>query len=398
MWKKISTAISILCIVVYVFAAALAAYKMVNAAAEHRIIFQQEFAALIDKVRGAAVLGFTGADLENEIRAFVLRSLTLDAAIVTTQSGAAFAVEKPGERVIVPNLDDTGYSFNTKWHFYRPPLSAQIPAAFRTMLEINVLAGYFDKERLGDILRETLLIVLLSVMAAFLVLMLDVIVFKKDTDYTEKKPKPPKPPKEPPLSVSDEEAVEYPAEEPEEEAAEEPQPEQTPMPEPAEEPEGMYLGLIQKLYKELALADEKNTDIVLLCAEWTETSFADTETPLAKQIAEEAAVFFAVDRISAFKKGETGVFIVLPGVAFKRGLKAAREFHGRILDNSAFKTTITDFYLGLTSRAGREIDPERLILETEKAVEKAKENAAQPIVAFKADPSKYKNYLKNKSP
>jgi hypothetical protein len=391
MWKKISAAVSILCIAVYVFAVSLAAYKMVNAAAEHRIIFQQEFAALQDKVRGVDVLGFTGADFENEIRAFVLRSLTLDAAIVTT-GGAAFAVEKPGERVIVPNLGDTGFSFNTKWQFYRPPLSAQIAADSRTTLEINVLAGYFDKERLGDILRETLLIVLLSVMAAFLVLVLDVIVFNKDADYKEKKTKPPQSSKKPPRPASDEEA-----EEPIEIPAEESQPAQTPMAEPAEDPAGMYLGLIQKLHKELALTGEKKTDIVLLCAEWTKPSFTDTETPLAKQIAEEAAVFFAVDRISAFKKGETGVFIVLPGVAFKRGLKAAREFHGRIFDNTAFKTTITDLYLGLTSRAGREIDPERLILEVEKAVEKAKENAAQPIVAFKADPSKYKNYLKNKS-
>ncbi|MDR1470455.1 MAG: hypothetical protein LBT00_14325 [Spirochaetaceae bacterium] len=373
MWKKISAAISILCTVVYVFAVVLAVSKMVSAAAEHRIIFEQEFAKLQDMVRGADVLGFTGADIENEIRASVLRSLTLDAAIVTPSGGAAFAVEKPGERVIVPHYNNTGYSFDTKWKWYRPPYTAQITAAGRTTLEINALTGYIDKERLGDILRETLLVVLLSVMAAFLVLMLDVIIFTKNTEHEEKRP-----PRESRKSVVDEEVEEL------REIS-------------AEEPMGIYLGLIQKLQKELTVADEKKTDIVLLCVEWTKNGFANTNTPLAKQIAEEAAAFFRSDRISAFKRGETGIFIVLPDVAFKRGLKAAREFHGRILDNTAFKTTITSVYVGLTSRAGREIDPKRLILEAEKAVEKAKEDAAQPIVAFKADPSKYKNYLKNKS-
>jgi hypothetical protein len=481
MWRKISTAISILCVAIYAFAVLLAVYKMVTVAAEHRIIFEQEFAKLQDTARGADVLGFTGTDLENEIRASVLRSLTLDAAIVTLSGGAAFAVEKPGERVVIPNHNNTDYSFNTKGKFYRPPYFAQITTDGRTTLGINVLTGYIDKDRLGDILRETLLIVLLSVTAAFLVLMLDVVVFTKDTaaEHKKKKPESPKPPEEPFEPVFDEEpevpmekqakdslkpvlgkegpaeepiempvdepelpvekSAEMPAEEPEkpmeepaeipmekpmeelvkkpmEEPAEIPMekpiekpakelvekpmeepaeiPMEKPIEKPKEKPTGMYLGLIQKLHKELAFADEKKTDIVLLCAEWTKNGFADADAPLVKQIAEEAAVFFDVDRIAAFKRGETGIFIVLPGVAFKSGLKTAREFHGRILGNTAFKTTITNFFVGLTALAGREVDPDRFILEAEKAVEKAKEDTVQPIVAFKADPSKYKNYLK----
>jgi hypothetical protein len=365
MWKKVSTAISILCIVVYAFAVVQAVYKVVQAVGEHRLIAEREFAGLQDIVRGAGVLGLSGTDLEREIRASVLRSLTLEAAIVTASDDAAFAVEKPGGRAVVPLYNNSGYSFNTKWKLYRPPYLAEIATDSRITLNIKALAGYIDKGRLGDILRETLLIVLLSVTVAFLVLMLDIIVFNGNNAETRgRKRRPPKEPREP---LYDEDAG---------------------------EPTGMYLGLVQKLHEELVAAGENGTDIVLLCVEWTKNSFADT--PLAKQVAEEAAVFFKVDRISAFKRGENGIFVVLPGVAFKRGLKAAREFHGRILDNTAFKTLITNFYLGLTSCAGREIDPERLILEAEKAVEKAKEDAAQPIVAFKADPSKYKDYLKKK--
>jgi hypothetical protein len=373
MWKNISTAISILCMLVYVSVTALAVYKIANAVSEHRIIAEREFAGLQDMAHGAGVLGFTGADLENEIRASVLRSLTLEAAIVTVSDGAAFAVEKPGGRAVIPLHNNTGYSFNTKWKFYRPPYSSEIRVD-RITLRLDALAGYIDKIRLGDILRETLLAILLTVTAAFLVLMLDIIVFDKQKAASKASDHPHRP-------IPDKDGEPHDPQEPafaEEEA----------------EPSGTYLGLVQKLHEELAVTNEKRPEFVLLCAEWTKNGFA--VPPLAKQIAEEAAVFFRVKRMSAFKRGQNGVFILLPKMLFKTGLKAAREFHGRILDHDVFKTMITNFFVGLTSRAGRQVEPERLIHEAEKAVEKAKEDVTQPIVAFKADPVKYKDYVRNK--
>jgi GGDEF domain-containing protein len=371
MWKKLSTAISILCIAVYVFAAVLAAQRIVTAATEQRIIGEREFAGLQDMVRNAGVLGFSGAELENEIRASVLQSLALEAVIVTVSDSTAFAVEKPGDRVIVANFNNSAYSFNTKWKFYRPPYSAQVTVDSRITLNLDALTGYVNRGRLSDILRTTLLIILLSVTAAFIVLMLDIIVFSRYNAVCatpEKSRNMRRKPDEPLQPFFDEYAG---------------------------KPSGAYPGLIQKLREELVDHSTKHPDFVLLCAEWTGSGFADT--PLAKQIAEEAAVFFKVERISAFKKGKNGVFILLSGITFKSGLKAAREFHGRILDNSTFKTMVADFYIGLTSRAGRQVDPERLILEAEKALEKAKEDSGQPIVAFKADPSKYKDYVKNRN-
>jgi hypothetical protein len=396
MWKKISTAISILCIAVYAGVIVLAVNNIINAAAEHRVISEHEFSGLQDMIRGAGVLGLSGTDLEKEIRAAVLRSLSLDAVIVTVPGGASFAVEKPGERVIIENLARTSYSFDTKWKFVRPPYSAQVGAGSQTTLNIDALADYIDKGRLVDILRETLLMVLLSVMVAFLVLMLDILVFAKAGGAAHAgKPQVPKPPL--PFDTPDfEEDGAESAEEDDEERVDEDAERGEDGEERAEkvdkerEPSGNYLGLIQKLHKELAAGD---ADFVLLCTEWA-GNFSSDAPVTAKQIAEAAAAFFKIERISAFKKGDDGVFILLPGMNFKNGLKAARAFHGRIVDNTAFKPAIHDFYAGLTSRAGRQVDPDRLILEAEKAVEKAKEDPGQPIVAFKADPVKYKNYLK----
>jgi GGDEF domain-containing protein len=418
MWRKISTGISILCLAVYVFAAASATYKIVAAVTEHRIIGEREFAGLQDVARNAGVLGFTGAELENEIRAVVLRSLTLEAVIAAMSDNTSFAVERPEERVIISDYQNSSYSFNTKWKLYRPPYSAQISVDSRTTLDLDVLTGYIDRGRLSDILREMLLVVLLSVTAAFLVLMLDIIVFdkknaasgtpKKPHDTPGEKPRPEPAASVPAASVPRAETHDAPAENPhgaapdtpgEEPRPEKPEGQQPAFDENADGPPRMYLGLIQKLREELGSTDEKeekNPDFVLLCAEWTgENGLAPAIG--AKQIAEDAAGFFKVARISAFKKGENGIFILLPDVAFKNGLKAARKFHEHILDNSAFKTAVGSFSIGLTSRAGRQIDPDRLILEAEKALEKAKEDASLPIVAFKANPSKYEDYLKKKN-
>ncbi|MDR1230271.1 MAG: hypothetical protein LBK61_02595 [Spirochaetaceae bacterium] len=410
MWKRISTVVSILCIAVYVFAAAFAVYKIVAAVTEHRIIGEREFTGLQDVARNAGVLGFTGAELENEIRAAVNRSLALEAVIATKSDNTSFAVERPGERIIIPDYDNASYSFNTKWKLYPPPYAAQITVDSRTTLNLDVLTGYIDRGRLSDILREMLLVILLSVTVAFFILMLDIIVFDKRNAQTGKPEKPHTVLKEEPYDDLAEPrstpAQNKPRDTPESEEEPhygKPDPQQPVFDENAGEPSRMYLGLIQKLHEELNGApmngnpkkEEKNPDFVLLCAEWTGNHF--TPALSAKQIAEDAALFFKVAKISAFKKGETGVFILLPGVTFKNGLKAARKFHEHILGNSTFKTAIGDFYIGLTSRAKRQIDPERIILEAEKALEKAKDDPALPIVAFKANLSKYEDYLKKKN-
>jgi hypothetical protein len=425
MWKKISTAISILCIAVYVFATARAVYRIIVTAAEQRTVAEREFAGLQDVVRGATVLGFRGTDLENEIRAAVFRSHTLEAVIASIPDGNSVAVEKPGERVIIPDINNSDYSFNTKWKFYRQPYVARITTDARINLELSALTNYLDKGQLGDILREALFFILLSVTAAFIVLLLDVIAFGnwKLAPETPSKahgaPIPSKKPQSP--SISPQEPFDIPvipqkAQFPS--AVMEAPPDLPVIPQKAQfpsavteappdlpvipqepqdplagtdEPAGLYVGLIQKLQAELAAADNEKSDLVLLCAEWTETGAAGE--PLTKQIAEEAAAFFKIPQMSAFKRGSSGIFILLPNIAFKRGLKAAREFYGHVFGKAAFETTIANLSIGLSSRADRMLDPERLILEAEKAVEKAKESPDQPIVAFKANPLKYKNYI-----
>jgi hypothetical protein len=364
MWKKVSTIISILCIAVYGAAMVSAVVKLIIAFTEHRVIAEREFSKLEDMARNAGVLGFSGKDLEPEIRDAVLRSLALDAAIMSSSDGSTFAVEKPAKRVLISNYNNTAWTFNVRWKLYRSPFFAQVSSGSQRALTVSAVAGYIDNARLAGILRETLFIVLLAVTAAFLTMMLDITVFSGQKPAAPKR-------REKPEQFYDEDST---------------------------EPSGPYLGLAQRLNEELTEPSAKNAETALLCVEWTNPvgSPGGGEPTTAKQIAEEAAVFFRVEHISAFKKGASGVFLVLPGVAFKNALKITRELHGRIMGNTAFKPVISGLYIGVTVRGGRDIEPERLIIEAEKAAEKAKDDPSAPIVAFKADPKKYKTFLKKR--
>jgi hypothetical protein len=367
MWRKVSTIISILCIAVYGAALITGLVKLGSAVTEQRIIADKEFSALADTARNAGLLGFSGKDFEGELSVAIARALTLDAVIVTLPDGASFAAEKNGKHVIIANYTNTVFSFNTKQHFYRPVFSEQLNTGRPGTMTISAISPYFNASRLGGILRETLLLVLFAVMTAFVTLVLEILLFNKSFLSSKK--------------AKDGESDEV----------------DRLFDEIGGESKGSYLGLLQKLNEYLAVPAHKQPDeFSLLCVEWKFGSppLAGGETT-AKQVAEEAAVFFHNKNISAFRRGATGVFVLLPGFPLKRALDSTREFHGRILANTALKPAVTSLYIGLTVRAGRDADAERIVLEAEKALEKAMDDPATPIVAFKADPKKFKNLHKH---
>jgi hypothetical protein len=49
---------------------------------------------------------------------------------------------------------------------------------------------------------------------------------------------------------------------------------------------------------------------------------------------------------------------------------------------------------GLTSRSGRLVDAERIIVEAEQALLKAIREASSEIVAFKSDPERYRAFIR----
>ena len=75
----------------------------------------------------------------------------------------------------------------------------------------------------------------------------------------------------------------------------------------------------------------------------------------------------------------------------------ANEFHERSINKFANLLKLkAELCIGLSSRAGRLVDANRLILEANKALEKALSDPESHVIAFKSDPEKYREYIANK--
>jgi hypothetical protein len=122
----------------------------------------------------------------------------------------------------------------------------------------------------------------------------------------------------------------------------------------------------------------------------------DDSFPTAKAIAEEAVAFFQRDDIYAFKKSDNGIYLIIPNASLLEINKIARSFHAKIIHDGKYNTEIMNLFIGLTSRAGRQIKSELLVLETDRAVAIAEGSPLQPIVAFQVDPLKYNELTREK--
>jgi hypothetical protein len=93
-----------------------------------------------------------------------------------------------------------------------------------------------------------------------------------------------------------------------------------------------------------------------------------------------------------FGKGKTGMTVILPDMNLDDGIKKIKEFRGRI------PTTFTQkLVIGLSSRLGRFVKADRIMLEAAEASAKSRKDPENRIVAFKSDPEKYRAFIERKS-
>lgn len=107
------------------------------------------------------------------------------------------------------------------------------------------------------------------------------------------------------------------------------------------------------------------------------------------------ADFFSF-RDLAFERGPDGFAVILPNMDAEHGLRMAEEFRRKL--NQAF-TGNRDrqggpvLAMGLSSRAGRLVDSDRVCQEADIALRKAASDSESHIMAFRPDPDRYRLYL-----
>jgi len=151
--------------------------------------------------------------------------------------------------------------------------------------------------------------------------------------------------------------------------------------------------VLDRLNSELHRCASTEKDLTLLMLEFKEkiTNYQ------FKDAAREAASLFT-SRDLLFEKGEQGITVIMPGVDLENGLDKAQKFQLRIKEKLFSNNKDDCAYIGLSSRAGRLMNAERMMLETNEALNKAKADRDTSIIAFKSDLEKYRKFIASQNP
>jgi hypothetical protein len=148
-----------------------------------------------------------------------------------------------------------------------------------------------------------------------------------------------------------------------------------------------------RLEAELHRCASGEQDLVFIAMEFNDA----LDSRLYRELASDTVEFFT-HRDLIFEKGDRGISIILPNVDLDQGFAQSKELLSRILNkHSEVFGSESGLCIGLSSRSGRLIDAERLMFETFQALKKALHDPVSRIVAFKSDPEKYREFIRNKN-
>ncbi|GHV08571.1 hypothetical protein FACS189485_20210 [Spirochaetia bacterium] len=444
--------IASVCIIVYIGTLAYGAYRIYNSIQDRLAAGEQEYANLADLAVAAGVLGFMDEPFIQTIDDAIRASQTILGVIITGPNGEYAFEREPGAIITMVNNSPR---FSRPFGVSNPPHYMPLRIEGQRNASIQVVTGYIDYEYCIDVLKRVLFGVLSALALAFFTLLLETLLVKnngktakgryrepEDGDWAEEKPEAeileddfadiensgnefndlkdmPDTDENPLPADREPEAAARITEPPARQERPEPKGPQPPhtrsfladqgaaaasstnaayQEAPPQEtgPKGLYsprgnIGweeyTADRLEAELHRCASYEQDLVFLSAELAGDAGGDD---LYSWFAADTVSFFT-QRDLIFEMGGQGISIILPNIDLEQGFVDSREFHKRILNKDQY-----DIRIGLSSRAGRLIDADRLMFESFQALKKARQDPGSPIVAFKSDPEKYREFLRAK--
>jgi len=377
----VSSVVAALCILVYIAAIALGFVRIILNMGERRDLAERDFYNLADRATSSSVfLGFMSEAYQATIMDFLASSETLQGVIITGSSGE-FAFEKEAGSGIV--WAGNSPRFKTGAWLSGEPLYLPLGVDGQRNVTIQAVYSIIDYALFQAVLKTALLMVLTALIVAFLTLLVELTLKNKAVNKPSTAPYTPEPTRTNPMTS------------------------QQPIRKSVKsEPHGLYnpRGNIgweaytnDRLKSELHRCASFEQDLVLLTMELKDPEIISDST--FGEFTEEAVNFFTT-RDLIFGKGENGIIVIMPNINLDYGIMKTEEFHSRII----FKLPqiFTDgkggagikLCIGLSSRSGRLIEADRLMLEACSALEKAITDPVSNIVAFKSDPEKYRDFIK----
>jgi hypothetical protein len=353
----VNTAVASVCILAYIAAVAFAAVRVFINSGEYRNLAAKEFYDLADRASSAAFMGFMSQPYQDSIREALEDSVTLRGIIISGPRG-----EYAFERVRGTAVEYQGDSprFKRSFGLSRTPYETPLWVEGQDNLVIRGAYETVNYPFLVTTLQYALIMIGAALALALLTLLAGAIIGgggkgdRKEAaaDEAEEGPYSPR------SNIRREELVR------------------------------------ERLAGELRRA-AAGGDLALIAAELNNRGISDEV--LYRRFAGEAARFFG-DRDCVFERGGQGISVIIPGVDLDGALAKAGEFHRLIL--AAYPALFPDesgLCIGLSSRSGRAVDADRLLFEAGTALQKALQDPASPIIAFRIDPEKYRAFMAQKN-
>jgi len=377
--------IAAICIIIYLAALVQASIRIYLIIDQRKITAEREFIQIADTALSAGMHGFLDDQFIQTMNDALFISGTIEALIITSAEDG-YAVEKKKDHAIDYKMDPP--RLKSKISFFEPYIKPlDIPEARN--VKIEAVASAFDYAAFSKILKQTLLLILIGFAISFFTFLLKLLLGKSDkakpavnTDMS--------------LHVQDTGENTEPDISDNNIKSKEKKSSNTPKSDIPAEPKGLYslrsnIGWEEytkdRLDSELHRCSSTENDLVLILTELTNLKDDDT----FRQAAEEAVKFF-LSRDLVFENGSYGITVIIPGVNLNTGISKAEKFHKRLSEKFNCKP-----HIGLSSRSGRLLNADRLILETKEALKKAKQDSKTPIIAFKSDPEKYRDFIRTRS-
>ena len=446
--SKVSSAVAVFCIVIYIAAIAFGAMQIFIDIGERRDRAEREFQDLMDRAASSAVfLGFMSDAYQETIRDYMTGSSTL-LGIIISGSNTEYAFERyPGSGISwvgnYPRLKSgTGLA-------YPSSIPPYLNIEGQRNVTISAVYSSVDSNHLIWVLRTTLMAVLFALAISFITLFVGMLQKNKSAQDSQKSGPAPaqiyRKETEPENTLAEAAAAETPAapeESPDdsyqeisieeligeispaeqdvlldnsnEKASDDPiieysipvineeeAPEQSSNAAESQGPQGLYTPrsnvgwesyTLDRLASEIHRCASFEQDLTFLVMEFSSGDAIDDS--LYSQFAGEAISFFAM-RDLIFEKGNNGLSVILPNEDLEQSMHRADEFKNRIISKlpESFEGR-KGLCTGLSSRSGRLVEAGRLMMEASSALGKAKADPVSSIIAFKSDPEKYREFIK----
>ncbi len=152
---------------------------------------------------------------------------------------------------------------------------------------------------------------------------------------------------------------------------------------------GLEQHLEEKLNEELvrAASIERDVSILILRVFGMDRSSEDFRG-IAKILAD---LFKRGDLI--FEFGADALACIIPSAGLDETMQAAEHLYGLVRDFLSENSLDNRVCIGISTRMTRTLPASRMIREADAAMRKAEEEERLPIVAFRANPEKYKDYI-----